>query len=423
MKTDIDSRPDGTAVAMLSAVAPVRTGRVRHGTAFWLLAYAFAITMAFSAAPAPLYVLYQQRDGFGSFTVSLVFASYAIGVVVSLFLAGHISDRVGRRRVLIPAVAINMVAAALFLLPGLSALLVARFVSGVSIGMLTATATAHLAELHLVARPGASRVRADIVATVANVGGIGLGPLIAGLLAEYAPSPLVVPYLAFEVLLLLGLLAVALVPETVATTSDSRPPYRPQMLSVPAGSRSRFFAACAAAFAAFAIFGLFTSLTPGFLSGVLQQRSHAVAGLVTFLVFAAGALGQIFVARLPLARQVALGLGALAIGLAVLTTGVWTATTILFLAGGLLTGAGAGVVFKGAVVTVFGLAAPQVRGGTLAGLFLTGYVGLAVPVLGLGLATQLLSTQVAVLGFAVALMLLIAVAFRPLVGRPRASRS
>src|SRR3981081_3380785 len=99
---------DGETIAMLPGVGPVRSGRIAHGGGFWLVTYAFAVTMAFSSAPAPLYVLYQQRDGFGPFTVTLVFAAYAIGVVASLFLAGHISDWVGRRRILLPAILINM---------------------------------------------------------------------------------------------------------------------------------------------------------------------------------------------------------------------------------------------------------------------------------------------------------------------------
>ena len=71
---------DGETIAMLPGVGPVRSGRIAHGGGFWLVTYAFAVTMAFSSAPAPLYVLYQQRDGFGPFTVTLVFAAYAIGV-------------------------------------------------------------------------------------------------------------------------------------------------------------------------------------------------------------------------------------------------------------------------------------------------------------------------------------------------------
>src|SRR5690606_29214488 len=182
-------------------------GSRSHDRGFWIVAFTFAVTMAFSAAPAPLYVLYQAEQGFGPFTVTVVFATYAVGVLASLVLAGHVSDWVGRRRMLVPAVLVDAPAATIYLeWTALPALLVARFVSGISIGMLTATATAHLAELHMAARPGAARTRADVVATAANLGGIGLGPLVAGLLAQYAGAPLHLPYLVFEVLMLVAAL-------------------------------------------------------------------------------------------------------------------------------------------------------------------------------------------------------------------------
>jgi MFS family permease len=141
--------------------------------------------------------------------------------------------------------------------------LVARFVSGVSIGLLTATATAHLTELHFASRPGDSRNRADLVATAANLGGIGLGPLIAGLLAQYVTQPLRVPFLVFEVLLLLGVIAIALAPETVERPQTTSA-YRPQRVAIPAAGRSRYFAAAVAGMAEFAVFGLFTSLASAF---------------------------------------------------------------------------------------------------------------------------------------------------------------
>jgi len=89
----------------MSAITDIRTGATaprtvttsRHNVGFWIVGYAFAVTMAFSALPAPLYVLYQARDHFSTFMVTVIFAAYAAGVVASLFLAGHLSDWVGRR--------------------------------------------------------------------------------------------------------------------------------------------------------------------------------------------------------------------------------------------------------------------------------------------------------------------------------------
>jgi MFS family permease len=391
---------------------PVRPARYRTG--FWLVGFVFLVSMAFSAVPAPLYVLYASRDHFGPLMITVIFAAYAVGVIASLFLAGHLSDWLGRRRLAVIAVLVNVASGVIFLLwPTVPGLLVARVVSGVSVGMLTATATAYLSELDTAGHGGMPRRRAEIIATAANLGGIGLGPLVSGFLAQYAGDPLVVPYLVFEALMLGGVLALALVPETV-TRPEVRPRYRPQRVSVPAEHRPAFYAAAAAAAAEFALFGLFTSLAPGFIGGTLHDTSHALAGAATFVVFGAAALAQTVVSRAPLRRQLAFGLLALVLGLALITVAFWLASLALLLAGGIVAGSGAGAAFKGSVTTVLSIARPQARGEALAGLFLAGYVGLAVPVVALGLATQLLSARVAVLGFAVLLVAVVALVSRRL---------
>ena len=404
-----------------------RSGAGWHRAGFWLVAYAFTVTMAFSAVPTPLYVLYQARDGFGSFTLTLIFAAYAVGVALSLLLAGHLSDWAGRRRMLAVAIAVNVVSGVLFLTwPTVPGLLVARFVSGVSIGLLTATATAHLTELHRAGRRegsvasrssgrsgGESGGRANAVSTAANLGGIGLGPLLAGLLAQYAPDPLHLSYYVVEGLMLVGLLGLALVPETV-TRPDPRPAYRPQRVSVPAASRQAFWAAGATAAVMFSVFGLFTSLAPSFLAGTLHERSHALAGVTAFAVFGAAAVSQILLARVSLRRLLGLGIALLVAGLAAVTVAVWLPSLALLLAGGIVAGAGAGATFKGAVATVIGIAPEQARGEALAGLFLAAYLGLAVPVIGLGIATQYLSAPDALLIFVAALLAALAAVSRRL---------
>ncbi len=219
-------------MATTSLIAPPNTDvnrahERRHARGFWIVAFVFTITMAFAAAPAPLYVLYQQRDGLSTFTITAIFAAYAAGVVVSLFLAGHVSDRFGRRRLIAPAVLLNVIAALVFLVwPDLPGLLLARFICGLGIGMLTATATAHMTELHSAARPGAGPRRAEVISTAANIGGLGIGPLLTGLMAEYVPMPLYTPFVVFAFLLLIGLLLMAIVPETVEHV-DGTWTYRP----------------------------------------------------------------------------------------------------------------------------------------------------------------------------------------------------
>jgi MFS family permease len=320
--------------------------------------------------------------------------------------------------VLLPAILVEAAAAALFLAPPtLPGLIVARFLTGIGVGLVVATATAYLSELHLTARPDASRGRADLLATVANMGGIGLGPLVSGMLAQYVTGPLQTPFVIFLALLLCCALAVGVVPETVRR--PERPArYRPQRVSVPSAARRPYFAATAAGFTAFAVLGLFTSLAPSFVSDMLDHPSKAIAGTVAFGVFAAGAAAQAMLGSWSARRQVAAGLSMMAAGLVPVTLGVWLPSLPVFLAGGAVAGAGAGTLVKGAISTVSAISAQESRGEALAGVFLAGYAGLTVPVLALGVATQLIAVRLAMLGFSAVVLTAIMALGRRLLATP-----
>ncbi|MGC4796193.1 MFS transporter [Micromonospora saelicesensis] len=380
----------------------------RHGRGFWAIALAFLTAMAFCTVPAPLYPLYMARDGFSTFMGTIVFAVYAVGVVISLLLAGHVSDWVGRKKILIPALALELVAAALFLGdPSLPVLLVARLVSGLGIGLITATATAYLQELHAAHRPGSSRQRFEMVSTAANIGGLGVGALVAGVLAQYVDAPLRTPYLVFAVLLTVSIVAVALTPETVEERLV-KPTYRPQRISADHGDRAGYLAAAAAGFASFAVFGLFTSVAPGFVAGALHLPSRALAGTIVFAVFGGAAVAQTLTSRLAAPAKVRLGLLAQAVGVPVLLVGMHTASLSVFLVGGVVAGIGAGVLFKAAVGAVAAMAAPAQRGEALAGLFLIGYLGMILPSVGIGVATQAVTAGTAMNWFTGLLLVMLA---------------
>jgi len=390
------------------APSPARF-RLRHGAGFWVVAAAFLTVMAFSTLPTPLYALYQQRDGFATFLITVIFAAYGIGVMASLYFAGHISDWLGRRRIILIAIVVEIVAALVFLAwPEVPGLIVARFVNGVGVGMLTATATAHLSELRAVARPEEGPATSGTVASFVNIGGLAAGALISGVLAQFVVAPLVVPYLVFLVLLVAGAIAVAFVPETVER-QEERPAYRPQRVSLPASSRSTFFAAGAGAFSAFAIFGLFTSLAPSFLAGTLHEPSRFVAGAVTFVVFGAAAVSQVLTARLSAVRQLQLAVPLMAVGLVLMATGVLVVSLPVFVAAGVLAGAGVGILFRSSIGVAASLASGASRGEILAALFLIAYAGMSVPVLLIGLALAFLPSTTVLVGFAAIVLVLVLV--------------
>ena len=311
---------------MTTTHAPGRTGRVGatrpspatrrapaapRRAAFWLLALVLGVTMLGITLPTPLYVIYQGRWHFSAAMVTVTFAVYAAAVLTTLLLAGRSSDQAGRRPVMAVALAASALSTVLFILaPGIGVLIAARVVSGLSAGLMTGTATAALTELI----PASAARRASLVATAANMGGLGLGPLVAGLLAQYAPHPTTLVFEVYLAVLAAAALLLLLVPETVRPRT--RPALRFAGLGIPQRGRGEFIAAAVAAFAAFALLGLFSSLVPGFIGGVLHQGSHAVQGGIVFGLFAVGTVTQVMLSRFSSGRVVLAGLALLLAALA-----------------------------------------------------------------------------------------------------------
>jgi MFS family permease len=404
------------------ATDPIQRSRRHHGVGFWVVALTFLTLAAFTTVPSPLYGLYQARDGFSEFMVTVIYAAYAIGVVGALALAGHLSDWYGRKRLLIPAAAFAVASAIVFLafksVPGL---LVGRVLSGISIGLTQSTATAYLAELHAGHRPEASGTRAQVTATTVNMGGLGVGALVAGLLAQWAGDPLTVPYVVFLIAAGLAVVAVTVSPETREAVQP-RPRYRPQRPSVPPEARGEYYAAALSAFIVFAAMGLFAGLAGLFLVVALHHASHALAGATLFAVFTAGVIAQLATIRWSPRRVLASGMALMLLGLAVTVAAVWLPAPSLglFLVGGALTGAGGGAVFRGAVATVIRISRPESRAEALAGTYLAAFVGLSVPIVGAGVAlAEGVSPRVTLLAFAIAVAIGIVASAIKLLGRPQ----
>jgi MFS family permease len=382
--------------------ARVRTmPRLSRSAGFWAVAFSFLVVAAFSTAPSSLYGLYEQREHLSSLTITFVYAVYAVGVVGSLLLAGHVSDWYGRRVVLLPAIALALAAALLFLVwRSLAGLFVARVLTGAAVGAVVATATAFLTDLD--SGPGGPPTRrAEIVSTIANLGGLALGPLIAGVLARYEPHALTLPFQVFAAALAFAGIAVALAPEGHAPVHP-RPSYRPQHLSLPVNARRRFMTAAAGVFLCFAVFGLFAGLAGTFLAGPLHHPSPALCGLTIFLSFGTGVVFQTTTTNWRAHRLIAAGIVPALVGLGLLVASAWTSppSLALFLIGGIVSGAGGGAIFRGSLMLVISASDEDDRAGVLATFFTAGYAGLSVPVLGLGIALQHVSPRVTLLVFA-----------------------
>jgi MFS family permease len=382
---------------------PSRSRGFSHAPSFWIVAGAFLVTMAFSLVPTPLWTLYQQRDGFDTFMITVVFAVYALGVITSLLVAGRLSDRFGRRTVLMPAILLEVLSAVLFIAwNDVTGLIIARVISGLGIGLLTTSATVHLLELHLLARPGESRVRADIVSTAANLGGFAVGALVSGLLVQFVPAPLYTPYLTFLVLLTIAAVVVSFVPETLVrqTAGDTTPvPSRRQGKRVPREARRRYLAAGALAFGAFGMLGMFAALASSLMGTELRHTSPALTGAVVAVIFVSSAGGQLVVRGLNDCVQVRIGMALMVVGTLGYAGSLPAASPVLLVVGGVIAGAGAGVLFKQALGLGASLAHQGLRGEALAGLLLLGYLGLALAPVGIGVVTLVLPLTTALVIF------------------------
>ncbi|WP_329482268.1 MFS transporter [Kribbella sp. NBC_01484] len=384
------------------ATGETRRGRLSRSAGFWAIAASMAILTAFSTAPSPLYGLYRRQDHLSSITITVVYAVFAAGVVTSLLLVGHVSDWYGRRTVLLPALLTGLVAALIFATStSLPALFAGRVLTGLALGAATATAGAYLTDLDS-GPNGVPTRRSQIVSTVANVGGLAVGPLAAGLLATYVPSLPRLIYFTFAALLVLALAATWRSPE-VRSLPTPRPRYRPQRLAIPGTARAQFSAALTGDFLVFTVYGVFAGLASAFLSGPLHRSSPALAGLTVFIAFGVGALTQVTTATWPLRRLLALGIPVLIVGLTVIVTAAWVHPPSLafFLTGAALVGVGSGSIFRSMLSVVISTAPPNERAAALALFFVVGYVGLSVPVVGAGIALQYVTFKVILLTFAI----------------------
>jgi MFS family permease len=370
--------------------------------AFGLLAYSFAAIMVGTTLPTPMYALYGEQMHFAVLTTTVIYATYAGGVLFALLVVGRWSDAIGRRPVLLAGVVFALASAAVFLVAhSVPMLLVGRVLSGLSAGIFTGTATAAVIE----AAPETWRTRAAAVATVANMGGLGIGPLLAGVLVQYAPAPLHLSFIVHIVLALLAGVAVLIAPETSQRTGE----IGVQRLSVPAEVRAVFVVASLAAFAGFAVTGLFAAVAPSFVSQVVGIGNHAIAGLIAGSIFFASAIAQFAARNLNPQRAVAIGCAILVVGMVILAVALQLSSLTGLVTAAVVAGIGQGISFSRGLAAVAERTPADRRAEVSSTYFVIAYVAISLPVVGEGLAAQHWGLQTAGVTFAVTVAILSAI--------------
>lgn len=367
---------------MTKATRILRSNRADVSRSFWFVAFAFAVNMAGTTLPTPLYPLYQQALGLDPLTVTIVFAIYAIGVIVGLMMFGRLSDAIGRKGVLRAALVLSLASALAFAFArGLAPIYLARVLSGFSAGIFTGSGTAYLVEL---AAPEL-RARAATLAVAANMGGLGLGTLLSGMLGQYAPWPLHLTYLVDAALVVLALVALSFAPETVVATGTFR--LSLQKLRIPPEVRAVFVPAAIAGTCGFAVAGLFSAVAPSFLTRVIGQTNHAHAGLLVFALMGMTALGQIVVRRFERRRALQIGTALLLAGVGLLGLGIAFHQEWLLFAAALVDGFGQGLGI-GSGLAEINARLTHARGEVGSAYFVLIYLGLAFPVVGVGVVAD-----------------------------------
>jgi MFS family permease len=360
-----------------------------------------AVMFMGSTIVTPLYSLYAQHFGFSVTVLTLIYAAYVIGNLVSLLFFGGVSDHAGRRRIVLRAMAAAALSAAIYLFATNTAwLFAARVLSGFSIGLAAGAGTAWIAELD-----AEDKTRATLVAVVSNFAGLALGPLISGLLAEYAPRPLQLPFLIYIGMVAVSAVFIARSPETVNRNATAATPGRTSV-GVPRSIRARFMAPAVTAFTVFSLYGFYFSLAPGVLIESLHQSNRAVGGAVVCELGLVSAATIIFTRQLTSRACMLWALGVLVPAVALLIAAQAKGSLPLLLLGTALSGVSGALGYRGSLQVVNQIAPAEQRAGVSSVYFIVCFIGNSLPVVAVAALTRAFNSLVADSVFAVTLAVL-----------------
>ncbi|WP_371646296.1 MFS transporter [Streptomyces sp. NBC_00597] len=358
-----------------------------RGSGFWVVGAVLVLLMLSSSVPSALYVLYQERWGLSSGMITVVFALYAVTVLIGLLLFGSLSDTLGRRPVLGVGLVLAIVSMGLFAgAQGLGLLLAARAVQGLAVGLATGAMGAALLEL-------APRSRPALGAQVNSAGptvGIGLGGIGAGLLVQYAPAPTVLSYLLLVVAFAVTLVGVVRMRESApGARSGGRLRISARRIHVPAAVRGRFAILVLTIVAVWSVGGFYLSLGPHLALSLLQSTNYLVGGATVALLAGAATAAQLLLGRTEALRTAVLGLCGLLAGLGLVLLALGLGSAAVFLVGTAVLGGGWGAAFLGSFRALSALAEPAHRGELTAAVYVFAYLAMSVPAVLAGMLTNI----------------------------------
>ena len=374
-----------------------KANRARHVVALTIVAVALAMMFVGAIMPTPLYPLYQHGFGFSGITLTLIYAIYVLGNLVALLFFGRLADQVGRRSAMLPAIGIGIASTVVFAAAaGSPWLFAARALSGFSTGLGAGAATAWIAELYT----GRGDGTAARIAASANFFGCATGPLFGGLLAQFAPWPLRLPYLIYLVLLCAVAVAILFVPETVTNPKRlCEASLRPR-LGVPRPIRLQFVSPAVSGFATFSLIGFYAALIPNLLAESLHESAHTVAGAIVCEMFGIAAITILSTAWLG-SQAAMFSAQALLLPAVWLLVGAELARSLpLLLFAAAFCGVAGGLGYRGSLEVINRIAPADQRSEVVSSYLIALFAGNSVPVIGIGVLAAAAGSLVAHVSFA-----------------------
>lgn len=365
---------------------------------FVIVALALAAGAMGTGLASPLYPLYEQAWHIPHSTTTIIFVVYMIGVLAAFLCLGRLSNHIGPvivLRVALVAVLLGLGASAVA--DGVVTLSVGRTLIGIASGMITTAGTTGLLQIE----PGGPR-RAPLVASMTTMAGFGAGPLVAGLVAQFASAPLVAPYLVVIAPIVVILIGLCFVRSNTHSRVGGKLSLLPKLGFPHAGARAGFFVASFSTFSAFALFSLLAALAPSFLATLLPWHGPAVSGTAIGAVLLCSALVQLPARRLPPQRCLPVALCVLAAGVLLLAAAMEVGGAALFTIAIVTIGVGHGLIFMSGLVLINAIARQEHHAGILATFLSMAYLGTIAPILGVGYLADHIGLASAVVVFCLA---------------------
>lgn len=384
------STGNGMALPLSVAEVPAEGSRqtLSGRVAYALVAGVIGLGLFASVTPSPLYQIYATLWHFSPLTLTLIYATYAFGVLVMLILAGSISDQVGRRPVLIGAMGVLITSTVLYMVANSVAwLFVARGLQGLATGAALSAASAAMIDLH----PNRDAGRVGITNGVASAMGLGLGTLVSSSLVQLGWEPRVAPYVVLFGLFAIALGGAFLMPEPV--TERQRLRLSPQRPSVPRVVRHPFLLAGLAVLSSWSIGGLFFSLGPELSAHLFNSNNVIVSGFGTLALAGSAALGGLVFGRIAPWKGTSVGSIALSSGMIFIVVAAATNSSAIFLLGSVMGGLGFGLAFLGGLRGLVAVIPQEHRGAVMSAFYIVAYTSLSVPAVLAGIVVSHLGLQ------------------------------